>query len=278
MQTRLHPTPDAQGLGSEFSGSLLRSALIQLRVIHALVLREVITRYGRHNIGFAWLFLEPMLFTCGIATLWTMMKLTHGSSLPIVAFALTGYSSILLWRNCSNRCIKAIEPNLCLMFHRNVTALDVLLARVVLEVLGASVSLTALSLVFISIGWMAPPSDILLALQGWGMLAWFALSLSLLVGALSERSELLDRVWHIVTYLLFPLSGAGFLVEWLPSAAQKALLWLPMVHGVEMIRSGYFGGLMHPHYDAGYLAVANLTVMLLGLSVTRRLSHYLQPA
>jgi capsular polysaccharide transport system permease protein len=277
VQTRLHPTPDAQGLGSEFSGSLLRSALIQLRVIHALVLREVITRYGRHNIGFAWLFLEPMLFTCGIATLWTMMKLTHGSSLPIVAFALTGYSTILLWRNCSNRCVKAIEPNLCLMFHRNVTALDVLLGRVVLEVIGASVSLTVLSLVFISLGWMAPPSDILVALQGWVMLAWFSLSLSLLVGALSERSELLDRVWHIVTYLLFPLSGAGYLVEWLPVSAQKAMLWLPMVHGVEMIRSGYFGGLMHPHYDAGYFAAANLTLMLLGLSVTRRLSQHLQP-
>jgi capsular polysaccharide transport system permease protein len=252
--------------------------MIQLRVIHALVLREVITRYGRHNIGFAWLFLEPMLFTCGIATLWTMTKLTHGSSLPIVAFALTGYSTILLWRNCSNRCVKAIEPNLCLMFHRNVTALDVLLGRVFLEVIGASVSLTVLSLVFISLGWMAPPSDILVALQGWVMLAWFALSLSLLVGALSERSELLDRVWHIVTYLLFPLSGAGYLVEWLPVPAQKAMLWLPMVHGVEMLRSGYFGGLMHPHYDAGYFAVANLTLMLLGLSVTRRLSQHLQPA
>jgi ABC-type polysaccharide/polyol phosphate export permease len=277
VQTRLHPTPDAQGLGSEFSGSLLRSALIQLRVIHALVLREVITRYGRHNIGFAWLFLEPMLFTCGIATLWTMTKMTHGSSLPIVAFALTGYSSILLWRNCSSRCIKAIEPNLCLMFHRNVTGLDVLLARIVLEVIGASVSLTVLSLVFISIGWMAPPSNILIALQGWAMQAWFALSLSLLVGALSERSELLDRVWHVVTYLLFPLSGAAFLVEWLPCAAQKALLWLPMVHGVEMIRSGFFGGLIHPHYDTGYFAVANLSLMFLGLAATRQIRQHVQP-
>jgi capsular polysaccharide transport system permease protein len=276
--SRIHSASAGPGLGAEFSGSLLRSALIQLRVIHALVLREVITRYGRHNIGFAWLFLEPMLFTCGVATLWTMTKMTHGSNLPIVAFALTGYSSILLWRNCSSRCVKAIEPNLCLMFHRNVTALDVLLSRIVLEVLGASVSLTVLSLVFVSLGWMAPPGNILMALYGWGMLAWFALSLSLLVGALSERSELLDRVWHIVTYLLFPLSGAGYLVEWLPVSAQKAMLWLPMVHGVEMLRSGYFGGLMHPQYDAGYLAVANLILMLLGLSVTRRLSQHLQPA
>ncbi len=274
---RIHSAPAEPGLGAEFSGSLLRSALIQLRVIHALVLREVITRYGRHNIGFAWLFLEPMLFTCGVATLWTMAKMSHGSSLPIVAFALTGYSSILLWRNCSNRCIKAIEPNLCLMFHRNVTVLDVLLGRVVLEVIGASVSLTVLSLVFISIGWMAPPSNILIALQGWVMLGWFALALSLFVGALSERSELLERVWHILTYLLFPLSGAGFLVEWLPSSAQKVVLWLPMVHGVEMLRSGFFGGLIRPHYDAGYFAMANLILMFFGLAATRQIRQHVQP-
>ncbi len=278
MQTRLHPTPDAQGLGSEFSGSLLRSGLIQLRVIHALVLREVITRYGRHNIGFAWLFLEPMLFTCGIATLWTMTKLTHGSSLPIVAFALTGYSSILLWRNCSNRSVKAIEPNLCLMFHRNVTALDVLLARNILEIIGASVSLIVLSLGFIAFGWVSPPSNLLLVLQGWLMLSWFSLALGSLVGALTEVSEMLDRVWHIVTYLLIPFSGAAYLVDWLPHSMQGVMLWFPMVHGVEMIRSGYFGGQMHAHFDLAYFAAANLILTLFGLSAIRQVRKHLQPA
>ena len=65
----------------------------------ALLMREVLTRYGRHNIGFLWLFVEPMMFTLGVAALWTAMKATHGSNLPIVAFAITGYSSVLLWRN-----------------------------------------------------------------------------------------------------------------------------------------------------------------------------------
>lgn len=257
---------------------LRRSAAIQLRVIHALVMREIITRYGRHNIGFLWLFLEPMLFTCGIATLWSVIKMTHGSSLPIVAFALTGYSSILLWRNCSNRCVKAIEPNLCLMFHRNVTALDVLVARTLLEIVGASVSLTALSLGFVAFGWMSPPSNLLLVIQGWFLLAWFSLVLGTLVGALSEVSEMLDRVWHIVTYLLIPLSGAGYLVDWLPIPMQRIVLWLPMVHGVEMIRSGYFGGLMRAHFEVGYFTASNLVLTLFAFSSIRQIRKHIQPA
>ena len=59
---------------------------IQLRVIYALLMREIITRYGRHNFGFMWLFLEPMLFTTGIVILWYNLKGAH-SNISIVPFA-----------------------------------------------------------------------------------------------------------------------------------------------------------------------------------------------
>ena len=55
---------------------------MQGRVLGALLIREVITRYGRHNIGFLWLFVEPMLFTLGVTALWTATKSLHGSDLP----------------------------------------------------------------------------------------------------------------------------------------------------------------------------------------------------
>jgi capsular polysaccharide transport system permease protein len=257
---------------------LRRSAEIQLRVIHALVMREIITRYGRHNIGFLWLFLEPMLFTLGITTLWTVTKMSHGSSLPIVAFAVTGYSSILLWRNTSNRCVKALEPNLNLLYHRNVTIGDVFLARIFLELAGATVSCLVLTVFFSLAGWMKFPANLLTVFEGWALLCWFSLGLGLTVGALSEKGELIDRVWHIVTYLMFPLSGAGFMLEWMPSNFQEVLLWVPMVHATEMIRHGYFGPLIHPHYNAAYLASINAALLLLGLAMNRQLRDNVQPA
>ena len=99
--------------------NLIESWRIQRRVIWALLLREILTRYGRHNIGFLWLFVEPMLFTVGVTALWTATKSVHGSNLPIVAFAVTGYSGVLLWRNMPTRCVLAIDPNLGLLYHRN---------------------------------------------------------------------------------------------------------------------------------------------------------------
>src|SRR5882672_10818859 len=91
--------------------SLLRSFAIQRRVLYALLMREVITRFGRENLGVLWLVAEPMLFTLGVATLWTAGGLNHGSNMPIVAFAVTGYSSVLMWRNAATRSSTAIENN-----------------------------------------------------------------------------------------------------------------------------------------------------------------------
>ena len=257
--------------------SLRRSFTIQLRVVRALLLREVITRFGRHNIGFLWLFLEPMMFTVGIVALWTATNLTHGSILPITAFAITGYSSILLWRNCSLRIVKSLEPNLALMYHRNVRVLDIFLARLILEICGATMSFIVLSITFVSLGWMNLPADVGVVLMGWFLLAWFAVALALVVGAASERSEMIERVWHIVTYLMFPLSGAGFMVDWLPKPAQEFILWIPMVHGTEMIRHGFFGDLVKTYEDPTYLFLVTAVLFMFGLALVRETGRRVQP-
>jgi len=259
------------------STSLLRSAKIQLRVIGALLMREVLTRYGRHNIGFMWMFVEPMLFTLGVTAFWTFAKMNHGSNIPIVAFGVTGYSSVLLWRNMPSRCVGAIEPNLALMYHRNVKLIDIFAARLLLEVAGATTSFAFLSVFFILIGWMDGPEDILKVLCGWFMLAWFGASLAMLMGCLSERSEFIEKIWHPMSYLLFPLSGAAFMVDWFPPAAKNFVLFLPMVHGVEILREGFFGNLARFHYNVFYMASVCLALTALAFLQERYVSKRVTP-
>ncbi|MBA3669033.1 MAG: ABC transporter permease [Sphingomonas sp.] len=257
--------------------SLSRSWSIQRRVIWALLLREMLTRYGRHNIGFLWLFVEPMLFTLGVTALWTATRTVHGSDLPIVAFAITGYSSVLLWRNMPARCIGALAPNLSLLYHRNVRPIDIYIARLLLEAAGATMSFTFLTLFFGFIGWLEMPEDVLQVAAGWAMLAWFGVSLALMLGAVSEQSETIEKLWHPTSYLLFPLSGAAFLVSALPPSAQNFILWLPMVHGVEYLREGYFGSQITAHYDLTYMALVNLTLTIVGLAQVAKVSRTVIP-
>jgi len=258
--------------------SLAHSWAIQRRVIGALLVREMLTRYGRHNIGFLWLFVEPMMFTLGVTALWTFAKAAHGSSLPIVAFALTGYSSVLLWRNMPGRCISAIEPNLSLLYHRYVKIIDIYFARLTLEAMGATISFVVLSLLFISIEWLEPPEDVLKVFAGWAMLTWFGAALAIFLGSLAYDNELVDKIWHPASYLIFPLSGAAFLVDAMPKAAQEYLLYIPMVHGVELLREGYFGSAITAHYDMAYMASWSAMLTLLGLLRVRTLGRRVIPA
>lgn len=250
---------------------------VHARVVWAMLMREILTRYGRHNIGFLWMFVEPMLFTLGVAALWTWTKSIHGSSLPIVAFALTGYSSVLLWRNMPGRCILAVTNNLAIMNHRNVKVIDIYLARCMLEAAGATISFVTLSLFFSFIGWISYPEDILTISMGWILLAIFGMSLAFFLGALSERYEIVEKLWHPASYLMFPLSGAAFMVDTLPADAQSFVLYFPMVHGVELVRQGYFGSAVHSVYDVQYMISSIAVLLLFGLAIIRRVGREVIP-
>ncbi|MGA2189094.1 MAG: ABC transporter permease [Steroidobacteraceae bacterium] len=256
--------------------SLLRSLAVERRVLYALMMREIITRFGRENLGVLWLIAEPMLFTLGVATLWAAVGAHRGSPIPVVAFAITGYSSVLMWRNSASRAGSAVAANKSLLYHRNVKIVDVLLTRIVLEISGATCSFLVLSCLSIYFGWMPMPIDLLEVLFGWLMLAWFGASLALLIGAATAFSEIVDRLWHPLAYLLFPLSGAAFMVDWMPTNMQKIVLLLPMVHGTEMLREGYFGNAVRTHFDLGYMAICCLVLSLAGLYVVRRVSLRLE--
>ena len=253
------------------STTLKHSFAIQVRVIKALILREIITRYGRHNIGFLWLFIEPMLLTLGVTVLWhySFNGQGHGGSLSVVAFAVTGYSAIQLWRTTAGRCMNALQPNLSLLYHRNVGVLEVYLARIILEIAGATAAFVLMVIIFSLTELMPLPVDLFQLVLGWVLLGWFGASLSLLIGSATELSELVERIWHPISYLLFPLSGAMFLVDWLPTNVQSLALWMPMISAHELIRAGYFGDAITSHYDIPWLISVNMFLTISGLFLCR---------
>lgn len=246
---------------------------IQLRVLHALMLREMLTRYGRHNIGFLWLFLEPMMFTFAVVALWTVTGLHKGVGISIVAFGITGYSTIMLWRNMPGRAIGAIGPNASLLTHRPVQMLDVFTARILLEAVGATMSFAVLAFAAWMFGLMPVPEDVLTVLGGWLLLAWFGFGVALWIGAASEKEAIVYKIWSPVSYIFIPFSGALYLVEALPPAAQEIVLLMPVVHCVEMIRDGYFGSMFTAHYDIGYVLVCNTVLTLFALAQVRGITR-----
>jgi capsular polysaccharide transport system permease protein len=89
-------------------GEFLRSFRIQCRVIGALIMRETYTRYGRENLGFAWVFAEFLIFALPVMAMWHFIRGRYEHGLLMMAFVWSGYLPITLFAiwgaTCSARC------------------------------------------------------------------------------------------------------------------------------------------------------------------------------
>lgn len=242
-----------------------RGLNVQRRVVGALLMREIITRYGRHNIGFLWLLLEPIIFSVGVVILWNLLHRVHGFRVEVTPFIVIGYSSLLLWRNCSSRGIKSVEPNRSLLHHRSVKIQDIFIARMTLEVAGVSAAFILLVATMLGLDLMSVPRDMAWLVAGWLFMAWFSVGLGTILGCLSEYTDMVERIWHPTGYFLLAVSGTFFMVDWLPSGFQRAVMWVPMVHPVEMMRAGYWGNSARFHFDVAYILLVCLVMTLVAL-------------
>ena len=239
---------------------------LQSKIIGALAMREIHVRYGRKNIGFLWIMLEPFLFTFGVILLRSMLPMaTESRGIPLVGFLMTGYTPFLLYRHMVGHSIHCIRNNESVLYHRQIKFLDIFIANYLLEVAGILMAFTFGCLIFIWTGYLFLPKNPGLLILGWFFAIWFSASLALLVGALSPMSPLVEKLYNPISYLSLPISGAFFMVDWLPSSYAKTALWVPMVSYFEMIRSGYFSGAIQTHYDLGYLTLVCLILSFTAL-------------
>ena len=254
------------------ASSRFESLKIQTNVVGALIMREIITRYGRNNIGFLWMFLDPLITTTIVVAFWYAVRAHEVFSLPMVPFMITGYSLMRMWRTTSSRFIGAINANAGLLYHRNVKLFDVYLARYILDVAGMSIAFILLIMLLIYIELMRVPNDILYMIFAWGLMAWFAFGLGLILANLSERFEMFKKIWGNLGIVMMVGSGVFFFTDHLPYRIREIALWVPMVHGSEMIRHAYFGDLIRTHESPSYLILWNLFLTFFGLLLLKKQS------
>jgi capsular polysaccharide transport system permease protein len=245
---------------------VLRGARLQLRVIGALVIREMHTRFGRHYMGYIWLYFEPLLLgVCiGLIHAWRDRPTSFGP----FEFHAVGYILFFVFRGILNRATTVINMTRPLLYHRSVTLPDMFFARHIIEFLSCTgVMLAMLFGLFVMDG-SSPESPLKMALA-MIMMALFSQGLAFLAAALAAAVEGSERLVHAMTYLLLPASGLFFLVEWLPQWLAEMALWIPTVHLFELLRDGQFGSRFHAEYDLAYVWGWIMITHLLGLAALR---------
>lgn len=232
--------------------SLFSGWRIQARNIHALMIRDLMARYGRDNIGFIWFVVEPILLSVGITCVWLLVGLGQSEGVKVVELVLTAYLPLTLWRHLTGPIMQIFRGSGSLLHHRRISLFDLVLARLLLEFLGATVALLLFLGALVMIGAVEEVQSMDYFVLGWFMMAWIGMAVGMLIAVASELSESAARFIGPLQYINLPLSGCFIMVDWLPPAAQKAIMYHPMVHCYEVFRRGYFGGLVPTHYDIPY--------------------------
>jgi capsular polysaccharide transport system permease protein len=249
----------------------------QRRVLGALVMRDIQTRWGRRNLGFAWLFLEPLVFAFPVLTMWSMMRPSHDHGIPVIAFLWSGYLPLLLFRHVTALAMYSVRTNGALMYHRAVQPLDLVVARCGLEVIGNLAAIFSSFMIFYALGLVEWPQNVPLLLLGVFYMAWWSCAVCLVVAGLSERTDLVEHIWPPFSYIYMPISGFFYLAAWLPpSLREVALTVLPSLHSYEMIRSGLFGGQIQAFYDIQYVTTYLAILTLFGLWLVRNVREYIE--
>lgn len=244
-------------------------------IVSALMKREMVTRFGREGLGFAWLIAEPLVFCFGVMILWSFTKPAYEHGVRLAPFVMTAYMSLILLRHLISYMNGAVQANIGLLYHRQITPVHIFTSRILLEILGGGTAFFIVYAILFAIGEVGLPHDYLLLYTGYVILGWTGAGFALILAGISMRYEFFERFVALISYLLIPISGAFVMVAWLPPQYQELYLKVPFTHPIEMIRAGVFGEFVETHYEFGYPllvgAIMNIGGLLLVASARDRI-------
>lgn len=237
----------------------------QRRIIWALILRELATRYGRDNIGFLWLVGEPLMFCIGVTIMWSIIRAPFEHGIGVVAFTVTGYLPLTLLRHLLGQSVNCLRANSNLLYHKQITALKLFTARAILEIAGVSATFFVVTTLMCLFGLMDPPKNIALVITGWFLLAWIVFGLGLIFGCLSQYSDIVERAMQLLTYVMLPMTGTFYMIAWLPYQYRETVDKIPFINCSEMIRKGFFGEFVPAYFHVTYTVYWALGLTFIGL-------------
>lgn len=232
------------------------------RSVFALMLREMVTTYGRSPGGYLWAVLEPV---AAIALLSFAFSLafrapTLGISFPL--FYATGYLPFMLFHDVSLKTATAIRFSRPLLNFGALTVFDVVAARFLLnlftQLFVAALVLGGLLVCFETRAALNAP----VIATAFGLAALLAGGVGLMNAYLFLAFPAWERLWQVATRPLFIMSGVFFVFEDLPQEIRDFLWFNPVFHVTGIMRRGFY-----PTYAADYAAPVFVAMLGLGLGV-----------
>lgn len=240
------------------------------RVIMALMLREMATRYGRSPGGYLWAVLDPLGTTLILAIAMSVLFAAPPLGSSFVLFKASGMMPFTVYTMVSGAISHAINFSRPLLRYPGVSWIDAIIARLILNVM------TCLLIVFLILGGTMLWSDTRALPDVPMMLLSFCLAVGLGLGVgcgniwFFMRYPVWEHCWNIVNRPMFLVSGVMFLPDQLPASIQNVLWYNPISHIIAIMRMGIYPLYAPTWVSVPYVLVCSLVPLVFGLIWVRR--------
>lgn len=243
--------------------------MTHLSVVSALLMREMRTRFGRNKLGYFWAIFDPVI---QLATFWSIFTITGMKSiagLPIPLFLLTGILPWVAFNNTYTRLCSATRQNDVLMSFPQVTRFDIQLSRGILEFLTYGVVGVVLIFALATYGIEVNCFEFEIILAAYLSTWAIGYGLGTLVGIAASFAPSVESVMAALLRLLYFFSGIMFSVSHLPYRVREVLLWNPLLHTIEIIRTHFGSTNAVHHVSLSYAGIVALALVFTGLILDR---------
>jgi capsular polysaccharide transport system permease protein len=240
------------------------------RVLFALIVREMATKFGRSWGGYIWAIAEPLggILMLTIAFSLTFRKPPLGTNFAL--FYASGIIPFFLFSKVSNSVAQAIDSNRGLLMYPVVRPLDAVLAKFLTDFLTMFV-IGVLLYSGIFLYYRLPLNlDVVAIFNGFLLMGLIGLGFGTLNCVIHGFWPTWRHIWNVLTKPLFILSGMFYLFESLPPQAQAILWYNPLFHSVGMMRSGFYSGYEPTFVSPLYVIGLSATCFLVGAYLLRR--------
>lgn len=208
--------------------------------VQALVVRDVASRFGGDVLGYLWTYVLPLASIGFIYVAFAFLGRTLPFHTDSLSFILSGMLPYLLCRFTISAIVRARTAAAKLYILPSVTRNRAFIATAIVEFYNGLI-LYALLFTF---NWLlfgnGELSDPLLALTGFATAWGLGGAFGYMMVSLSRFGELFIRAVPVILRPLFFVSGVFYTANELPAAILDMLRFNPLLHAIELIRSGLF--------------------------------------
>ena len=233
--------------------------------VHALLMREIKTRFGSNRLGYFWAIAEPVAQAAVLGIIFTLIGRSSISGIPVALFLFTGILPFKVFAKLLTQLSAAVSANKALLAYRQVSAIDPIIARIIIEV---ATFIVAYTVIFSVMGWLGfefIPNDILALLMASLLLIIIAIGLGFVLCVAMSYWQDTSKVVAMVMRPMFLISGIFFAAPMIPQQYWSLLTWNPVFHALELSRDAFFVNYTTPVGSWTYLSFCALVSFTLGI-------------